>query len=307
MAMSRTDRRKLAYWALVVSTFAAALFSIATLQVGYPWLAAPLFAFVIIVATANAFLRRSWKDLLLGLRLLRAGHYQASKVASEHFLEILRRHPDRRKASWLTSNIYSSDPEVIALNNLGAAEIGLEDYEAARSHLTRAIELDPECPLPYRNMSALLVRTGSASDAPPWLKRATELGLRGDLTDRVARIAQDSMANARRSHSSLAARDLQAEAEARAYVVELINDDVTPMDLVVHGLQEVFGLTWRQAAQLMLQVHENGRAAFSGFDSETAARTKAEELRMIANAKGFSLSCTVRPGNASHGTGSAPS
>ena len=146
-------------------------------------------------------------------------------------------------------------------------------------------------------------RRGILLDCQPagW---SSELGLRGDLADRLARIAQDRMAHteAPRSRLRSSSGHLRAEAEARSYVVELVNDDVTPMNLVVHGLQEVFGLTWQQAAQLMLQVHETGRAACAGFESETAAKLKVEELRLIAMAKGYSLGCAVRVGSAAQAT-----
>ena len=103
------------------------------------------------------------------------------------------------------------------------------------------------------------------------------------------------IAEIRRDRSDARAR--AAQLEAKAYVVETLNDDLTPMEVVVEGLQSVFGMSRRDAITTMLLIHESGSAVCSGYGSEAAAREKAEELEAIARARGFPLACRVREGD----------
>lgn len=59
------------------------------------------------------------------------------------------------------------------------------------------------------------------------------------------------------------------------WTVVLHNDDYTPMDFVVAVLMHVFHLDFDAAADIMQQVHEEGRAAVGQFTKEVAI-AKAE-------------------------------
>jgi Flp pilus assembly protein TadD len=91
---------------------------------------------------------------------------------------------------WLAGGAYSRDPEVLALNNLGAAEFLLGEWQWARKHLDRAIELDDQCPLPYYNIAALLDAAGDHAQAAQWFGEAKRRGLTGGKSDKFFMAAQ---------------------------------------------------------------------------------------------------------------------
>ena len=74
----------------------------------------------------------------------------------------------------------------------------------------------------------------------------------------------------------------------------LHNDHYTAMDFVVHVLTQVFGLTEKQAAAMMMQVHKAGHAALGPYPVDVAQRL-AEEIRSLAAAEEFPLLCTIEP------------
>jgi len=93
------------------------------------------------------------------------------------------------------------------------------------------------------------------------------------------------------------ARERAARTEAEAYVVDVLDDDHTPMKLVISALEGVFGMARSEAISTMLLIHESGRAACAGFESEADAKAKADELQAIARKQGFELRCETRPGS----------
>src|SRR5215469_16464339 len=93
-----------------------------------------------------------WRDLLRGLRLLNEKKYGESRRHSELFLIQVQQKPWLKKLIWLGSGSYSRDPESVAMNNLGAAEIGIGDLGSARIHLEASIAVDRQNPLPYFNL-----------------------------------------------------------------------------------------------------------------------------------------------------------
>lgn len=135
-----------------------------------------------------------WRDLLRGLRLLNAKQYAESKRHSELFLATIRREPWRKKLIWLGSSTYSRDPEALALNNLGAAEIGLGDIDNAKRHLEASIRIDPLNPLPAFNMGALFQAAGDQPNADSWFQEARRLGFSNNISDRIVRSSQSRFA-----------------------------------------------------------------------------------------------------------------
>lgn len=239
--------------------------------------------------------RHYWGELQAGFRYLSQRNYAASKHHSERFLMQLEESPWLRKLAWLGTTIYSRNPEVLARNNLGAAMRNLGEIEPARAQLARAIELDPLCPLPYHNMGVLVLHTATCAEAVPWIEKAKALGLKRGLTT--------SMRAASRSRTIARAIGLSGELVppappprprfGGAFRVDLVNDDVTPLDFVVSSLEQVFGLTGAEAIRIARAVHREGWAGCAGFETEAAAQEKADELLALARAGGFPLSCTV--------------
>jgi len=136
-----------------------------------------------------------WRDLLTGLRLLNERRYAESRRHSERFLADVRRRPWLKHLIWLGSSSYSRDPEAMALSNLGAAEIALGQFYAARIHLEDSIRVDPLNPLPHYNMGVLLREAGETEAAQTCMARARELGLTGGLTDRIVQASQRRFAD----------------------------------------------------------------------------------------------------------------
>src|SRR5690606_27591409 len=61
------------------------------------------------------------------------------------------------------------------------------------------------------------------------------------------------------------------------YQVVLLNDDFTPMELVVSVLQKFCGMGREKAPQVMLKVHRDGRGVGGVFPRDIAA-TKVEQV-----------------------------
>ena len=118
----------------------------------------------------------------------------ASKICSERFLERIRNNPWIKHLIWLGTSSYSRDPEVLALNNLGAAELMLGEVDAARRHLMRASALDPLCPLPYFNLGVLEKAEGHLDEAQRLLAQAVKLGYTRGVSDKIVSAAQSRLA-----------------------------------------------------------------------------------------------------------------
>jgi ATP-dependent Clp protease adaptor protein ClpS len=74
--------------------------------------------------------------------------------------------------------------------------------------------------------------------------------------------------------------------------VLLLNDDVTPMEFVVHVLEQIFGKDRETATMIMLKAHNTGRGECGTYSFAIAdARTKEEEA--FARAHGHPLRCIV--------------
>jgi tetratricopeptide (TPR) repeat protein len=131
-----------------------------------------------------------WRDLLQGLRLLNAGDYAGSKAASERFLAYYAQNRWVRHLLWLGSSSYSRDPEVLALNNLGAAEFRLGEIDAAHTHLRQAIARDPLCPLPFYNLAIMAREAGDVAEMERCLGEAQRLGFTMGPSDQIVRASQ---------------------------------------------------------------------------------------------------------------------
>jgi tetratricopeptide (TPR) repeat protein len=152
-------------------------------------------AVVVVGLIPGRILGYFWRDLLRGLRLLNAKNYAASKFHSERFLVEVRKKPWIRHFIWLASSAYSRDPEVLALNNLGAAEIGLGKLDPARAHLREAIAKDALCPLPFYNLGVLFKAMNDTGESERCFAQATRLGLRHGISDKIVRASQTRFAN----------------------------------------------------------------------------------------------------------------
>jgi len=76
------------------------------------------------------------------------------------------------------------------------------------------------------------------------------------------------------------------------YKVLLMNDDYTPMDFVVHILQDHFSMTSEKATQVMLQVHTRG-VGVCGVFTRDIAETKVALVNQYARENQHPLKCTM--------------
>lgn len=74
--------------------------------------------------------------------------------------------------------------------------------------------------------------------------------------------------------------------------VVFVNDNVTPMDLVIHLLVSVFRHELKTAEQLTLEVHNKGQAIVGTYSYEVA-ETLSLEATSIARANGSPLKIQV--------------
>jgi ATP-dependent Clp protease adaptor protein ClpS len=72
------------------------------------------------------------------------------------------------------------------------------------------------------------------------------------------------------------------------------NDDATPMDFVVHVLQEVFKLPLFRSIRIMLEAHRGGVAHVVTEPLERA-EFHVDQARSLARGRGWPLSFSIEP------------
>jgi len=65
------------------------------------------------------------------------------------------------------------------------------------------------------------------------------------------------------------------------FKVVMLNDDYTPMEFVIQALQAFFGMDREKATQVMLAVHQSGRAV-CGIFTRDIAETKVAQVNQYA-------------------------
>ncbi len=187
--MSRTTLYKGVYFAMM----GAALLMVAGVAWWFRWGLAGLFVLPILLVPGRV-LGFFWRDLLTGLRLLNARDFVNSKRHSERFLVQVRAKPWLKRLIWLGSSSYSRDPEAMALNNLGAAELALGEIDAARRHLEEAIGVDRRNPLPFYNLGLLHRTIEDADMAERCFAEARRLGYTRGWSDGIVTTSQTRFA-----------------------------------------------------------------------------------------------------------------
>ena len=76
------------------------------------------------------------------------------------------------------------------------------------------------------------------------------------------------------------------------YKVILLNDDFTPMEFVVHVLEQFFSKNQDEATQIMLHVHQKGVGVCGVFTYEVA-ETKVNQTMDMARQHQHPLQCTI--------------
>lgn len=188
--MTRTTFYKAQYFATILGVGSIALL----ILIRYRFSAISILLTLFLLMVPGRILGFYWRNLLRGLRLLNARQFEESRRHSELFLEELRQRPYLKYFVWLGSSTYSRNPKVLALNNLGAAESGLGRFDAAKSHLEMAIDIDPKCPLPFFNMGIIHAKAGELEKATRHFEEAARLGYTNSLSDKIVRGSQNRFA-----------------------------------------------------------------------------------------------------------------
>ncbi|MGB0684257.1 MAG: ATP-dependent Clp protease adapter ClpS [Magnetovibrionaceae bacterium] len=76
------------------------------------------------------------------------------------------------------------------------------------------------------------------------------------------------------------------------YKVLMLNDDYTPMEFVVHVLEQYFAKNHEEATKIMLHVHQRGVGVCGVFTYEVA-ETKVTQVMDLARQHQHPLQCTI--------------
>ena len=76
------------------------------------------------------------------------------------------------------------------------------------------------------------------------------------------------------------------------YKVLMLNDDYTPMEFVIHVLEQFFSKNQDEATQIMLHVHQKGVGVCGVFTYEVA-ETKVNQTMDMARQHQHPLQCTI--------------
>jgi ATP-dependent Clp protease adaptor protein ClpS len=80
--------------------------------------------------------------------------------------------------------------------------------------------------------------------------------------------------------------------EPSKYAVLLLNDDYTTMEFVMEVLTKFFGRDEKEAYDIMMKVHRDGKGV-AGVYSHEIAETKCAQVHDAAKERGFPLKCRV--------------
>ncbi len=96
------------------------------------------------------------------------------------------------------------------------------------------------------------------------------------------------------SGSVVLERRTQKVKPPQMFQVVMLNDDYTPMEFVVHVIQEFFGKDLEAATQIMLKIHLDGKGVCGVYSRDVAA-TKVDQVLESANKSGHPLKCVSEP------------
>lgn len=115
-----------------------------------------------------------------------------------------------------------------------------------------------------------------------------------DMTDQNQEPNRGASHEPGREHDdSLAVQEVKPKLKRPPlYKVILINDDYTPMDFVVHILEEFFSLGRETATRIMLEVHTRGKGICGVFTHEIA-ETKVSQVNNYSRENNHPLLCTM--------------
>lgn len=82
--------------------------------------------------------------------------------------------------------------------------------------------------------------------------------------------------------------------EPSLYQVVLLNDDFTPMEFVIDILKHIFHKDYKDAFNIMMQVHRSERGVAGTYFFEIAEE-KMQQVLLSAKARDYPLNCIIEP------------
>lgn len=105
-------------------------------------------------------------------------------------------------------------------------------------------------------------------------------------------VNQDNQQNDAGAQNGIMTHTRQETARPRLYKVLMLNDDYTPMEFVVHALQNFFDKNESEATEIMLNVHTQG-VGICGVFTLDVADTKIRLVTELARSNGHPLMCSL--------------
>jgi ATP-dependent Clp protease adaptor protein ClpS len=104
--------------------------------------------------------------------------------------------------------------------------------------------------------------------------------------------AEDQGKNQEDQQTGLLVKPKPKTKKPSMYKVLLLNDDYTPMEFVVHILENFFNKSRQEATDIMLHVHRRG-VGICGIFTYEVAETKVAQVMDFARANEQPLQCTM--------------
>jgi Flp pilus assembly protein TadD len=164
--MTRPTRNRLLIVAVVVGVLGLG----PRLPDPLPWvllaLFAPLFVLTLVVV----------QPLTRARRALAEQRYEHAAADLAEFESALLTSAWKRRLAGLAVGLYSTNALAVARGTLGAVRLEQGRLDDARTHLERALELDPGYAVPHANLAVLLAQRGDAAGAEVERQKAADLG-----------------------------------------------------------------------------------------------------------------------------------
>lgn len=104
--------------------------------------------------------------------------------------------------------------------------------------------------------------------------------------------AEDNEQNQEDQQTGLLVKPRPKTKKPSMYKVLLLNDDYTPMEFVVHILENFFNKTRQESTDIMLHVHRRG-VGICGIFTYEVAETKVAQVMDFARANEQPLQCSM--------------
>jgi Tfp pilus assembly protein PilF len=177
--MNRTTKNKLFYALMVGVLLVVLLASAFSIMYAFPGNALLIAgALILIFIIPGRIQSYYWYEYFEGQSLQSKGKPLEALVHFEKFLKIIRERPGLKRLIWLSGVSYTRNIEVLTLNNMAICYLSSQNLEKAERALQEAIQLDPDSPLPYYNLSLVYQEQGRGELATNNLEKAKVLGYR---------------------------------------------------------------------------------------------------------------------------------